>query len=89
MSNSRKNDDIDQWEWEKNDRDFYHKFLKLPESRDRNYYKAMKEHRYRYGSTKHKIDLRPRVFFSVMKVEIILLIFGIGFAISNRNIKYA
>ena len=40
-----------------------------------------------FGTTKNKIDLRPRTFLSVMKVEIILLIFGVGFAISTENNK--
>jgi hypothetical protein len=74
---------LDDWNWEENDQDYYHKFLKLPESKNKKYYQAMKEHRFKYGSTKHKIDLRPRVFFNVMKIEIILLLFGIGFAISR------
>lgn len=74
--------EIEKWDWEQNDREFYQKFLKLPESKNREAYKAMKEHRYKYGSTRHKIDLRPRVFFQTMKIEIIMLIFGVGFAIT-------
>ncbi len=83
MSGKPSQDDMNKWEWEKEDGEFHKRFLKLPESKDRNYYKAMKEHRYRYGSTKHKIDLRPRTFIKTMKVEIILFLFGVGFAVSK------
>jgi hypothetical protein len=80
---SSKKDGVDKWDWEEDDKDFYHKFLRLPESKNKKYYQAMKEHRFKFGSTKNKIDLRPRTFLSVMKVEVILLIFGVGFALSN------
>jgi hypothetical protein len=83
MANKKTKSELDDWDWEQNDKEFYHKFLKLPESQDRKYYKAMKEHRFRNGYTKLKLDLRPRVFFNTMKVEIILLIFGISFAVSK------
>jgi uncharacterized membrane protein len=87
MSN-KKGSEAENWNWEENDKDFYHKFLRLPESKNKKYYQAMKEHRFKFGTTKNKIDLRPRTFLSVMKVEIILLIFGIGFAISKYLLTY-
>jgi hypothetical protein len=86
MSN-KKDSESGNWNWEENDKEFYQKFLRLPESKNKKYYQAMKEHRFKFGTTKNKIDLRPRTFLSVMKVEIILLIFGVGFAISIENNK--
>jgi hypothetical protein len=81
MSKNNK-EDIENWDWAKNDREFYQKFLRLPESKSKKYYEAMREQRFKYGQSNHKLDLRPRKFFSIMKVEIILLIFGVGFAVS-------
>jgi hypothetical protein len=70
-------------DWEQDAKDMHQKFLKLPESKNKKYYDAMKEHRLRFGSTKHRIDMRPRVFFRTMKMEIILLFLGVSFAVSN------
>jgi hypothetical protein len=79
MSNNNPSDKIT------SGRDIHQKFLKLPESRSKKYYEEMKEHRMKYGMTKHKIDLRPRAFWGIMKVEIILLMFGVAFGISKHN----
>lgn len=74
-----------QWDWEKNDREFYKKFYKLPEAQDKKYYNAMKEHRYNINGFNQKLDLRPRIFVKTMKVEIIIFLFGVGFAIGIIN----
>jgi hypothetical protein len=81
--NSNKSNDLERLNSAKNNRAFYEKFLKLHESKTKKYYQAMKDERLKLTDQGMKIDLRPRKFFSTMKVEIILLTFGIGFAISN------
>jgi hypothetical protein len=78
-----KKNGVENWDWEKNDKEYYEKFLNLPEAQNKKYYEQMKEHRYRYGKTNQRIDMRPKVFFKTMKIELILLIFGVSFAISN------
>ncbi len=88
MSNKEKNNsELDNWDSGKNDRKYYENFLKLPESKNKKYYQAMKEERFKLGDNHLKMDLRPRKFFSIMKVEIIILVFGIGFAISKNADK--
>ena len=80
MSTSGNNDD---WNWEQNDKEFYQNFLKLPQASDRKYYKAMKEQRMKnIGVDNRRIDLRPKVAWKVMKVEIIIFATGIIFAIA-------
>lgn len=61
----------------------YSRFLKVPQNMGSKIYEEEIGNRIKYGRTQHKIDIRPHVFFGTMKFEIILLIFGFGFAIGN------
>ena len=54
----------------------------MPEAQNPAYYRAMKEERYRRKGLKYQIDLRPKTFFRKMKLEIVLFLFGLGFALS-------
>jgi len=78
-----KSADLDQLNSAKNGRTLYENFLKLPESKTKKHYQSIKDERFKLSDQGMKIDLRPRKFFSIMKVEIILLTFGVGFAISK------
>lgn len=77
MSNINKDDKS-----ELTPKDNYLNFLKVPQPKTKNYYDEMKEHRIKYGYTKNRIDLRPRAFLSIMKIEVILLLFGVAFAVT-------
>ena len=69
-------------------KDNYLNFLKVPQPKTKNYYDEMKEHRIKYGYTKNRIDIRPRAFFSIMKIEVILLLFGVAFAVTLPFYSY-
>jgi len=85
MSHKEKKEssDLDKYEMAQKERNFYERFLKLPESKNKKYNQAERDQRFKMGNDSFKMDFRPRKFFSIMKVEIILLTFGIGFAISK------
>jgi hypothetical protein len=69
-------------------KDNYLNFLKVPQPKTKNYYDEMKEHRIKYGYTKNRIDIRPRTFLSIMKIEVILLLFGVAFAVTLPFYSY-
>ena len=84
----KESSDLDKYEMAQKERDFYERFLKLPESKNKKYNQAERDQRFKMGDNNFKMDFRPRKFFSIMKVEIILLTFGIGFAISKFLYKF-
>jgi hypothetical protein len=59
----------------------YYKMLKIPENKGFKIYDEQKQYRLKHGKTVHLIDFRPRAIFREMKMEIILFIFGLGFAV--------
>jgi hypothetical protein len=67
------------------DRETYRKMYKMPKPRD---YKTAntidKKEQLSLKNSKYRIDYRPRIFFKLMKVEIIILLAGLGFAISKN-----
>lgn len=78
--------DLTKWDWEANDRDFYKKFYKLPEAQNKRYFESMKHARYDQINNPNKLDFRPKRFFKVMKIELILFITGLAFAISKISL---
>jgi hypothetical protein len=59
----------------------YYRMLKVPENKGLKAYDEEKQYRLKHGKTVHLIDMKPRAIFRVMKMEIILFIFGLGFAL--------
>jgi hypothetical protein len=78
--------DPEYWERPQQARQTRDKFLKLPESQYRNHNQSWRDQRFKMGQNEYKMDFRPRKFFNIMKVEIIILTFGLAFAISNHFI---
>jgi hypothetical protein len=60
----------------------YRKMYKIPEPRDRDINKIDNNIRTERNSNL-RIDMRPRTFAKLMKVELIILFFGIAFAVSK------
>jgi hypothetical protein len=65
---------------EPSSRQLYRNLYKLQQPSDRDLYKG-NEKRYTLRNSNYRIDLRPKVFVKMMKVEIILIFFGFAFAI--------
>jgi hypothetical protein len=66
-------------------RDVYRKVYKLPDPSDRDQHRTS-EKRYTTRNSNYRIDLRPRMFAKMMKIEIIILFFGVAFAVSKITI---
>lgn len=70
-------------DYEAQSKEYYEKFMKLPDAKNKTYSEAMKDARFKHGKKNFRIDMRPKVLWSNMKIEIILFIFGVGFALSK------
>ena len=70
---------FDQWDWQKEDPDFYEQFHKLPDSIDPDISRQVRWNRYNQSLNPggNPYDLRPRTFFKKMRFEIFLFAGGI------------
>lgn len=72
---------FEQWDWQKEDPDFYQSYMRLPDSKDPETLRQVKWNRYYQslpeGDAKMR-DFRPKTFFKRMKMEIFLFTAGIA-----------
>jgi hypothetical protein len=84
---------FEEWDWAREDPDFYKSFMKFPEAKDPAQFNNTKWNRWSHATHgTGKPDFRPRVFLKKMRIEFVIIIGSVCFGLSKLshfNFKYS